>query len=391
MENSVYYNPTKIIFGKGTEEQIGREVAERADRVLLHYGGKSAEKSGLLGRVRASLKAAGVDVYELGGVKPNPRLSLVYEGIQMCRTNSIGLILAVGGGSVIDSSKAIAFGTTNTKDVWHYMMTKEPLQSPALPVATILTIPGAGSESSSGTVITNDETMVKVPYNDLKLRPVLSILNPEITYTIPKQHAAAGIVDAFTHILERYFTQTKAVDVTDKMCEAVMRSIIKYGKRAILEPENYDVRAEIMWACKLAHDGSLGMGRLEEWSSHQIEHELSAKYDISHGAGLAIIYPAWMKHVYAAGRNRFIQFAIHVMGAEFNVDDPERTIFDGISRLKAFFESLGLPATLQDAGIPANEDFAAMAERCIANSGGSLGKFMPLTAKDVEEIYKSAL
>ncbi|MEA4854443.1 MAG: iron-containing alcohol dehydrogenase [Christensenella sp.] len=389
MENAVYNNPTKVIFGKGTEEKVGEEIAKCSGKVLLHYGGGSAERSGLLGRIRESLKAAGVAVWELGGVKSNPRLKLVYEGIGICRTNGIGFILAVGGGSVIDSAKAIACGTPNCDDVWDYFLGKKKAGG-VLPVGTVLTIPGAGSESSNGMVITNEDTMEKLAYEDERSRPVFSVLNPEVTYTVPPYYTAAGIVDAMAHIMERYFTKTQHVDVTDRMCEAVMRSLVRYGKIAVAEPKNYDARAEIMWACKIAHDGTLGFGREEDWASHNIEHELSAKFDVSHGAGLAVIFPAWIKYVYSEKPERFAQFASRVFDVEYSFEDPDWTIMQGVKRMLAFFKAMNMPTCLRDLGVNEKSNLDEMAQRCAEHGGGTTGHFVELSAADIRNILEIA-
>lgn len=389
MENDIYYNPTKVIFGKGTEMQCGEEVAKYSDKVLLHYGGGSAERSGLLDRVRGSLRAAGVTVFELGGVKSNPRLELVYEGINVCRSNGIAFVLAVGGGSVIDSAKAIACGTPNSEDVWSYFLGEATAQA-VLPVGTILTIPGAGSESSNGMVVTDEKTMAKLAYEEERSRPVFSILNPELTCTVPAYHTAAGIVDALAHVMERYFTRTTHTDVVDRMCEAVMRGLIRNAKQAVTDPEDYNARAEIMWACKMAHDGTLGMGREEDWASHQIEHELSAKYDVSHGAGLSVVFPAWIKYVHRHSPKRFIQFAMRVFHVEYDVNNPEWTVLQGIRKLMSFFKSISMPTSLRDLGINDKSVLDELAQRCVEHSGGSVGRFAVLKEADVRNILELA-
>ncbi|WP_066684018.1 iron-containing alcohol dehydrogenase [Christensenella intestinihominis] len=389
MDNDVFYNPTKVIFGKGTELLCGEEVAKYSDKVLLHYGSGSAERSGLLNRVRASLRAANITVYELGGVKANPRLDLVYEGINICRSNGIGFILAVGGGSVIDSSKAIACGTPNSDDVWDYFLGKKTAQA-LLPVGVILTIPGAGSESSDGMVITNEKTMAKLSYGDDRSRPVFSILNPELTFTVPAYHTAAGITDAIAHVMERYFTRTEHTDVVDRMSEAVMRGLMRSAKKAVTDPENYDARAEIMWACKIAHDGTLGMGREEDWGSHQIEHELSAKYDVSHGAGLAVVFPAWMKYVYRKSPKRFIQFAMRVFDVEYDVNDPDWTVSQGIKRFLSFLKTISMPTSLRDMGINDKSVLDELAHRCAENNDGSVGHFAVLNEADIRNVLELA-
>ncbi|MEG2626191.1 MAG: iron-containing alcohol dehydrogenase [Christensenella sp.] len=389
MDNDIFYNPTKVIFGKDTELECGKEVAKYCDRVLLHYGSGSAERSGLLDRVRKSLCDAGVTVFELGGVKSNPRLELVYQGINICRANGIGFILAVGGGSVIDSSKAIACGAPNSDDVWDYFL-GEKIAKALLPVGTILTIPGAGSESSDGMVITNEKTMAKLAYGDQRSRPVFSILNPELTCTVPAYHTAAGISDAIAHVMERYFTKTEHTDIVDRMCESVMRGLMRNAKQAVNDPENYDARAEIMWGCKIAHDGTLGMGREEDWGSHQIEHELSAKYDVSHGAGLSVVFPAWMKYVCKNSPKRFVQFAMRVFDIEYDVNNPDWTMLQGIKRLLGFFKSISMPTSLRDLGINDKAVLDELAHKCAQNSDGAVGHFAVLNEADIRNILEIA-
>lgn len=389
MQNAVYYNPTKVLFGKGVEENIAEEIRPFAERVLLVYGGKSAEKSGLLDRMRKSLEQAGIHVVELGGVQPNPLLSKVREGIALARDNAVGLVLGVGGGSVIDTAKAVAIGTPNPEDVWdYYAKGAEPMV--VLPVAAVLTIPGAGSESSTGSVITNDETQEKLSYDSDKLRPVVAALNPELTYTLPAYQTAAGITDAIAHVLERYFTNTKNVDVTDRMSESVIKTLMKYARRAIRYPEDYEARAEVMWACKVAHDGTLGVGREEDWASHDIEHELSARYDVTHGAGLAVVMPAWMKYVYRHDPARFAQFAQRIFGVEYDYEYPENTAREGISRFMGFLAGIGMPTSLRELGVMDEEDMDEMALRAAEHGGGSVGHFVPLKAEDIRTILQIA-
>lgn len=390
MNNDVYEQPTKVFFGQNVEELVGEEVAKYAERVLLHYGGQSAEKSGLLSRVRASLTNAGVAYYELGGVEPNPRLSLVYEGIKMCRENAIGLVLAVGGGSVIDSAKAIAVGAQYESDVWDLFIHTNKVAGAILPVATVLTMPGAGSESSNGMVITNWEKKIKLAYGDERARPKLSFLNPEITKTVPAWHTSAGIADAMAHILERYFTNTQYVDVTDRMCEGVLKSLMKYGRLVVEKPDDYNVRAEIMWACKMAHDGTLGVGRDEDWGCHDIEHELSALYDVTHGAGLTVINPAWMQYVYKHDIGRFTQFAMRVMDVEYDKDNPDFMIKTAIERLKEFYTYIGMPTTLRQLGIEDKTMIKTVAKNAVEHIGGKLGNFVKLDAEDIEKILELA-
>lgn len=390
MLNDVYYNPTKIIFGKGTETQVGPEAAQYAKKVLLHYGGGSALRYGLIDRVKQSLARAGVLCVESGGVQANPRYNLAMESARICREHGIGLVLAVGGGSVIDSAKMAALAAVEDGDIWQRFFVNSEAHTKILPVATILTIPGAGSESSTGCVITHDITTEKLDTGSDLMRPVFSILNPELTFTVPAYHTAAGIVDAMAHIFERYFTNTESVDTSDRMCEGLLRSLMKYAPVVIREPENYDARAQIMWACKLAHDNSLGVGREQDWASHMIEHELSSRFDVSHGAGLAAVFPAWMRYVYKKDLNRFVQFAIRVFDVEFRAEDMEWTALQGISRFMSFCESIGMPVSLREMGITEKSDLPPMAKAAAQHSGGSVGRFVQLFEADIRKILEIA-
>ncbi|MBQ2676474.1 MAG: iron-containing alcohol dehydrogenase [Clostridia bacterium] len=386
MENFVFHNYTKTIFGKGMEDTVGKEIKAYADKVLLHYGGGSIKKSGLYDRVVKSLKAADVEFVELGGVQPNPRLKLVYEGIELCKKENIGFILAVGGGSVIDSSKAIALGVKYSGDVWDFYAGKAQATE-ALPVATVLTIPAAGSESSPSSVITNDDIKIKSGYTSNITRPVFSILNPEYCFTLPKNQAANGICDMMVHIFERYFTNTENADLTDRLCEATLKSIMYNAPKIMKNMSDYDAWAEIMWASSVAHNDILGVGRKQDWASHAIEHEISAIYDIAHGAGLAIISPAWMKYAYKDNVPMFTQFARNVMGVEGSFKHPDELILTAISRLESFYKSIGLPTRLSDLDI-GEENIELMAEKCVGD--GCCGGLKKLYKQDVVEIYKLA-
>lgn len=392
MDNAVFINPTKIIFGKGTESEIGREAAKYSEQVLLLYGGKSAEESGLLDRVRKSLKDEGIIITELGGVQPNPRLSLVREGIHACKAAGIGAVVAVGGGSVLDTAKAIACGAPNADDVWDYFKNEKAPET-ILPVLTILTIPGAGSESSNGMVITNEETGEKIDYCDDRARPVVSVLNPELTTTVPPFYSATGIADAMVHIFERYFTNTKNVEVSDRYNEGLLINLIENGKAVIENPEDYNVRAEIMWACKLAHDGTGGVGREEDWGVHMIEHEVSAVYDVAHAAGLTAILPHWMRYVYKNDVDRFAQFAVRVMGVPES-GDKEKDALAGIDALSDYFKSIGMPVTLAELGVPDKSRLDEIAKSC-ADHGErfgerTVGHFVKLGEKEIREILENA-
>ena len=384
MLNFTFYSPTKFVFGKGEEKNIGKLLAERGTKkVLLHYGGQSAEKSGLLGRVRTSLDSAGIAYVELGGVHPNPRYSLAKEGMELARKENVDLILAVGGGSVVDSSKCIAIGALYDGDVWQdFYMDKKEITA-ALPVACILTIAAAGSEGSPGTVISNREVGIKegVRASDL-LRPVLSILNPELTMTLPAYQTACGVTDMFIHLIERYFTNTPDVNITDEMIEGLMRTILKYGKVAVEHPDDYNARAQIMWAGTLAHNNICGVGREQDWASHHIQHRIGAKYDSAHGAGLATVFPAWAKYVYKHDVPRFVRFATRVMGVDNDVFHPEEVALEGIARIKAYFSSIGMPTSLSELGVK-DEDIKELANF-------NDGFFVKLTPADMEQIYELA-
>ena len=386
MENFTFQNATRIVFGKGTEAETGKEAARFSRRVLLHFGSGSIRKSGLYDRVCASLKSAGVDFVELGGVKPNPRLSLVREGIRLCREHRLDFVLAVGGGSVIDSAKAIGIGVPSDGDVWDFYLKKRKVNE-MLPVGVVLTIPAAGSEASNGSVITNEDGWYKKDAGGECMRPKFAIMNPELTYTLPPYQTACGAADIMAHVMERYFTRVPSVDFTDRLCEATLRTIIENVPAALAEPEDYDARAQIMWASTIAHNDLLSTGRVGDWATHMIEHELSGIYDVAHGAGLAVTFPAWMKHVYKNDVQRFARFAVNVWGVEPRFDWPERTALEGIGRTKNFFRDIGLPTSLPELGVK-DDRFEEMARKATAD--GPLGNFVKLGAADVVSIYQLA-
>jgi len=389
MNNFNYYSPTRYVFGKDTETEVGK-LAQEADakKVLLHFGGGSAEKSGLLSRVRDSLKKAGVEFAELGGVCPNPRDGLIYEGIELCRKENVDLVLCVGGGSVIDSGKAIAAGVPYDGDFWDFYSGKAQPES-ALPIGVVLTIPAAGSEGSPGTVVTKMDGLLKWAFGSELIRPKFSILNPELTYTLPAYQTACGAADIMAHVFERYISQTSGVDFTDRLCESVLSTIVKNILIALKEPDNYEARANIMWASTIAHNDMVGLGRESDWSSHAIEHELSALYDVAHGAGLAVIVPAFFRYQYRHGITRFAQLAVRVFGVDMDFQHPERTALEGIERLEAFFKSIGLPTTFKELGAK-EEDIPVMTQKCLLNNGDKIGYFHPLAREEIAEIYKLA-
>jgi alcohol dehydrogenase YqhD (iron-dependent ADH family) len=386
MQNFVFQNGTKIIFGKDTEKSVGEESVNYDKKLLLHYGGGSIKKSGLYDSVIRSLQERQIEVYELSGVQPNPRVSLVREGINLCRENNIRFILAVGGGSVIDSAKAIAAGVDYEGDVWDFFEGNAEVRE-CLPIGVILTIPAAGSETSSGTVITNEVGWYKRSAGNVTMRPKFAILNPELTYTLPAYQTACGITDMMAHILERYFTTERHAELTDRLCEGALKTIINNAAIVLSDPNNYDARAEIMWSGTIAHNDLLGTGRIGDWGTHDIEHEISGIYDIAHGAGLAILFPAWMKHVYKHDVNRFAQFANRVWDVEMDVDNLEKTAIKGIEKTEQFFYSIGMPVKLKEAGI-GEEHIEEMAKK--GTEKGPLGNFVKLYEKDVIEILHLA-
>lgn len=384
LNDFVFQNKTKIIFGKDSEERLASLLTPYNSRVLLVYGGGSIKESGLYDKIVSMLNDNGIKFSELSGIIPNPRLRKVYEGIELCRSENIGFILAVGGGSVIDTAKAVSAGVRYDGDVWDFFEGKAELQA-CLPIGVVLTIPAAGSESSPSLVITKEEGLLKRDYSHNELRPQFAIMNPELTYSLPFYQTACGISDMLAHIMERYFTKTEHVDVSDRLCEGLMRAIISNAKLVKQNPDDYNARAEIVWAGTLAHNDLIGMGRETDWASHAIEHELSAVYDIAHGAGLSIIFPAWMKHVYREDEERFVQFAQRVMDVEFPNSMVYETIMEGISRLENFYTCIGLPTRLSAVGI----DSSRLEE--MAKKANSCGRFKRLDASDIYKIYRLAL
>ena len=388
MENFTFYAPTYFVFGKDTETEAGTYVKRfGGTKVLLHYGGGSVIRTGLLQRVRDSLAAAGIDRVELGGVRPNPRSGLVYEGIALCKEEGIDFILAVGGGSVIDSAKAIAAGGAYDGDFWDFYTGK--VVEKALPVGTVLTISAAGSEGSPDSVITKEEGMFKRGATGEALRPWFSILNPALTQTLPAYQTACGVTDILAHLYERYLTNTKDVEVTDRMIEALMLAMIQAGPKAVRDSTDYESRANIMWAGMMAHNNSCGVGRTQDWTSHDIEHELSALYDCAHGAGLAVTMPAVFTYNMQHDVMRFAQIAVRVWGCEMNFAHPEETAKAGIEALRSFLISIGMPKNLSELG-GAEADIEKMAHSACCGNGrdGSIGGFVKLTQKDVENIYR---
>lgn len=387
MENFTFQSPTKIIFGKGAEDSVGKEAKRFGQKVLLHYGGGSIKQSGLYDRVVGSLKKDGLEITELGGVLPNPRLGLVQKGIALCREKGVDFILAVGGGSVIDSAKAIGAGVPYKGDVWDFFTGKSKAKE-TIPLGVVLTIPAAGSEVSGDTVITNEEGWYKKATGCEAMRPKFSILNPELTFTLSKKQTAIGVSDIMAHIFERYFTQVKNVELTDRLSEAALKTVINNVRISLEKPKDYNSSAEIMWSGSIAHNNLLATGKTSDWASHMIEHELSAIYDIPHGEGLSIIFPAWMKYVYKLNIERFAQFASRVWNVNVYFEDFEKVALEGIKNYEDFLLEIGLPTRLGQIGITGDR-LEEMASKC--TEGGPVGAFMKLGYQDVLNIYKMAL
>ena len=392
MENFNFYSPTFFAFGKNRESDCG-DLVKRfgGSKVLIHYGGGSVVRSGLLDRVKASLDKSEIAYVELGGVKPNPRSGLVYEGIKLCKEENVDFVLAVGGGSTIDSSKAIAAGVLYDGDFWDFYQGK--LITEALPVGTILTIAAAGSEGSPDSVITNEDGMIKRGATGDAIRPKFSILNPELTETLPAYQTACGITDIIAHLYERYLTNTKDVEVTDRLIEGLILTMKTEGPKVMKNLQDYEARANIMWAGMVAHNNIVGVGRSQDWTSHDIEHELSALYDCAHGAGLAFTMPAVFTYNMSHDVMRFAQIAVRVWGCEMDEEHPEKTAMKGIEALRSFLISIGMPKNFAELGAK-EEDIEKLAYTCCygkGNGSGKVGGFVSLMQKDVEAIYRLML
>ena len=388
MNNFTFYSPTYFAFGKDAEQSAGSLVRRfGGSKVLIHYGGGSVIRSGLLDRVKASLAAENLPYVELGGVKPNPRSGLVYEGIELCKAEGVDFILAVGGGSTIDSAKAIAAGVVYDGDFWDFYCGKRI--EAALPIGTILTISAAGSEGSPDSVITLENGMLKRGASGDAIRPKFSILNPALTQTLPAYQTACGITDIMAHLYERYLTNTTDVEVTDRLIEALLLTMVHEGPRAIADPNNYEARANIMWAGMMAHNNSCGVGRSQDWNSHNIEHELSALYDCAHGAGLAVTMPAVFTYVMNHNVMRFAQAAVRVWGCQMDFEHPEVTAKAGIEAFRAFLCSIGMPKNFAELGAKA-EDIPQLVDVLCHRGGrdGSISGFVTLTAEDCAKIYE---
>lgn len=391
MKNFTYYTPTKVVFGTDTEQEVGTLIKEyNCKKVLVHFGGNSAKKSGLLDRVYKSLSDKDIVYVTLGGVVPNPRLSKVYEGIELCKKENVDFILAVGGGSVIDSAKGIAYGMVNDCDVWElYSGTVKP--TGCLPIGAILTIAAAGSEMSDSSVITKEEGWLKRSCKSDASRCKFAIMNPELTYSLPAYQTASGCTDIIMHTMERYFTMDKNIELTDRLGEGLMSTVIHSTKILMADPYNYHARSEVMWASSLSHNGLTGCGGAGDWSSHQLEHELGGMFDVAHGAGLSAIWGSWARYVYKNNIARFAQFAVNVMNVPNNTNQLERTALEGIEAMEQFYLSIGMPISISQMGIDiTDEQIRELAYKCSFHETRTIGTIMPLKRHDMEQIYSMA-
>ena len=393
MENFNFYAPTQVVFGKNAEAQVGELVkAQHCKKVLVHFGGNSAKKSGLLDRVCASLDKAGIQYVTLGGVVPNPRLSKVREGIELCQKEGVDFLLAVGGGSVIDSCKAIGYGLANDCDVWDLYEGKAA-PTGCYPVGAVLTIAAAGSEMSNSSVITNEEGWLKMSCNTDYGRCKFAVMNPELTYTLPQYQTMSGCTDILMHTMERYFTNVETMELTDVIAEALMRNVIRNAKILMKDPENYEARAQVMWASSLAHNDLTGCGAVGDYASHQIEHELGGLFDVTHGAGLAAVWGSWARYVYKHNVNRFAQFAVNVLGVYNHFDNPERTALEGIEAMEKFYREIEMPIYIKEllnGKEITDAEIDEMAEKCTRSGKKIVGHFVELKKEDIIKIYEMA-
>lgn len=391
MYNFEYYTPTFIEFGKKSEEKVAQLIkAQNGKKVLIHYGGHSAKKSGLIDKIEKLLTEENIPYVELGGVVPNPRLSLVYKGIELAKKENVDFILAVGGGSVIDSAKAIGYGIANEGDVWDFYAQKRVTDKCA-PVGVVLTIAAAGSEMSNSSVITNDETGLKRSYHTEISRPRFAIMNPEFTMTLPEYQTACGCTDIMMHTMERYFTAGETMELTDKIAESVMQIVLKNAPILLEQPDNYESRAEVMWAGSLSHNGLTGCGiKSKDFATHMLEHELGGVYDVAHGAGLAAVWGSWARYVYKECLTRFKKFAINVMNVE-EVGSDEEIALKGIEAMEKFYHSIGMPTSIKELGLELSDaDIEKLADQCCDACGGHKGSAKVLYREDIVKIYKMA-
>lgn len=391
MVNFQYYAPTKVVFGKDTELQTGALAKEfGANKVLVHYGGNSAVKSGLLERMCNSLKEANLPYVTLGGVVPNPRLSLVYKGIDLVKKEGVDFLLAVGGGSVIDSCKAIGYGVYNDCDPWLFY-SKQAQAKGCLPVAAVLTIAAAGSEMSHSSVITNEDGWLKRGYSTDYARCKFAVMNPELTYTLPSYQTASGCVDIMMHTMERYFSHEPHTELTDRFCESLIRTVMHNAQILMEHPTDYHARAEVMWASSLSHNGLTGCGTVGDWASHQIEHELGGMFDVAHGAGLSAIWGSWARYVYQENIAKFVQFATHIMDIPDTYGTLQEIALAGICAMEDFYRSIHMPTSLSELGIhPTDAQIEELSEKCVFFGKRTVGTFKVLKAEDIQKIYQAA-
>lgn len=389
MNNFTFYSPTEFVFGRETESRTAELVKKYGgSKVLIVYGGGSVIRSGLLARVESVLSDAGIAYVELGGIQPNPTDPKVYEGIELGRREGIDFILPVGGGSVIDTAKAIAVGIPYEGDFWDFFIGKA-VPEKAVRIGVVLTIPAAGSEGSGNSVITKLDGLKKLSLRTPEvLRPAFAVMNPELTYTLPAWQTACGITDMMAHIMERYFTNTEDTEVTDRICEGTLKAIIYEAMRVTIEPCNYGARANLMWAGMIAHNGTCGVGCEEDWSSHFLEHEVSAVYNVSHGAGLAVIFPAWLTYMAEHHAGKVAQYAARVWDVPKSTDCKEMAL-EGIRRFKSFLHSIGMPVTFRELGIE-HPDIDLLVKKFHENKGERVGNYFPLDSKASREIYEIA-
>lgn len=391
MFNFNYFTPTKVVFGKDTEKNVGALIKEfGGSKVLIHYGGGSVIRSGLMDKVTKVLDEEGISYVMLGGAVPNPRLGLVYEGIELCKKEGVDFLLAVGGGSAIDSAKAIGYGVTNEGDVWDFYDYKRKATA-CLPLGVILTLSATGSEMSDSSVITKEEGLVKRGYSSDYSRPKFAIMNPELTMTLPDYQTACGCTDIMMHTMERYFTNGGNMEITDELAEGLLRTVMNNAKILVKDPKNYDARAEVMWAGSLAHNGLTGCGNDGgDWMAHKLEHELGGLYDVAHGAGLAAVWGSWARYVYKDCLPRFKKFAIKVMGVEATGTDEEIAI-KGIEAMEDFYREIKMPTNLRELGVNAtDEDLVEMAHKCAVGVGGAMGSAKLLKEEDMLAIFKAS-
>ncbi len=391
MKDFTYCLPTRFVFGHGAEQKAGAELeALGAKHVLIHYGGGSAVRNGLIGRLTEDLQQHGMKVTAMGGAKPNPRDTEVYKGIELVRSEGIDFILAVGGGSAIDSSKAIAHGACYDGDFWDFFCGKAVPQR-TMPVGVVLTTSAAGSESSNSCVIMQEKTMTKRGLNVELNRPKIAFMNPELAMTVPKYQIACGATDILAHTMERYFTSETQVDLTDRLCEGLMQAIIRAARIAVKDPTNYDAQAQLMWGSTIAHNGTVGVGRQSDFASHQLEHELSALYDVAHGAGLAVVFPAWMRFHLKKHTMRLAQFANRVYNVPMNFENPEETAIRGIEAHVSFLKEIGMPTNFAELGAR-EADIPLLAGKVKRIPGtDSVGNAWTLTGSEIEEVYRLML